>query len=218
MAVLTRVLTLASLAAAGKFSFPLTQSSLLTSRSPLALAQSSTAYTDSGIAFQGWTDTTTNITIGFALPPTTATGATATEFIGEIRAPIANKWAGIALGGQMANNLLLVAWPNAGAVVASPRFATGYIQPTVYAGPTLTTLSSAVTATDWTWVFRCQNCTAWAGGALDTSSSAVMAYVYGLTAVDTPASASSNFLEHDGFDFWGELLVDAHTDDYSSYL
>lgn len=61
---------------------------------------------------------------GFVFPPTTATGATAQEFIGEIVAPVANEWVGIALGGQMADDLLLVAWPNDDEIVFSPRFAT----------------------------------------------------------------------------------------------
>ena len=64
------------------------------------------------------------MTYGFVLPPTTATGATAQEFIGEVIAPVANKWVGIALGGQMANNLLLVAWPNGNTIINSPRYTT----------------------------------------------------------------------------------------------
>ena len=59
---------------------------------------------------------------GFAFPPTTATGPEAQEFVGEIVAPVANQWVGIALGGQMAYDLLLVAWPNGNQINFSPRY------------------------------------------------------------------------------------------------
>jgi hypothetical protein len=57
----------------------------------LVLAQSA-PYTDQGIQFNGITESGHGVTYGFVLPPTTATGATAQEFIGEIVSPIANKW------------------------------------------------------------------------------------------------------------------------------
>ena len=91
----------------------------------------------------------------------------------------------------------------------------GYIQPTVYAGPTITTLQSSVNSTHWKWIYRCQNCTSWTGGTLQTNSQPVLAWAIGelnrqstcngvsnsdplgLTAVTTPSSAASNFAEHD---------------------
>ncbi|KZS90558.1 CBD9-like protein [Sistotremastrum niveocremeum HHB9708] len=183
----------------------------------VALAQSS-SYTDSGITFQGITESVHGVTYGFVLPPAGSTGSLATEFIGEIIAPIANKWVGIALGGQMADNLLLVAWPNANSIVFSPRYTTGYVQPTVYAGPTITTLQSSVNATAWKWIYRCQNCTSWQGGSLDTTGSPVVAWVISNEAVDTPSNAASNFNEHDDFGFWGEIFSSANSPNYSSYL
>ncbi len=38
------------------------------------------------------TDPEYGVTYGFVLPPTNATGSTATEFIGEILAPVSNEW------------------------------------------------------------------------------------------------------------------------------
>lgn len=58
--------------------------------------------------------------IGMVFP----TSTTGTEFIGEVVAPIAIKWAGIALGGAMIGNPLLVAWPNGNSIVTSTRWAT----------------------------------------------------------------------------------------------
>jgi len=190
----------------------------LASLLPLVLSQASTSYTDSGITFQGLQEPIHNVTYGFVLPPTSST-TESTEFIGEIIASAANKWVGLALGGQMANNLLIVAWPNENDIVFTPRFATGYLQPTPYSGPTITTLSSSVESDgSWKWIFRCQECTTWTGGSLNTTGTPVMAWVISNEAVLTPSSASSNFNEHDDFGFWGENLADAHSDDYDSYL
>ena len=61
-----------------------------------------------------------DVKIGLVFP----TSTTGTEFIGEIVAPIAIKWAGIALGGAMIGNPLLVAWPNGNTIVTSTRWAT----------------------------------------------------------------------------------------------
>lgn len=102
----------------------------------------------------------------------------------------------------MADNLLLVAWPNDGAIVFSPRYTTyvlnvlfvshlqsylnansGYIQPTPYAGPTITTLQSTINGTFWKWIFRCQNCTTWDSGSLDTTSTTVMAWAISMSAL-----------------------------------
>ncbi len=89
----------------------------------LALAQS-ISYTDQGITFQGLQEPTHDVWYGFVFPPTTVTGAEAQEFIGEIVAPVVNQWVGLAFGGQMADNLLLVAWPNGNEIMFSPRYAT----------------------------------------------------------------------------------------------
>ena len=91
-----------------------------------AFAQSASSYTDSGNGFQftGITDPVHDVTYGVVLPPLVTSGSQSTEFIGEIVAPIASKWVGIALGGSMLQNLLLVAWPNGNQIVASTRWAT----------------------------------------------------------------------------------------------
>jgi len=64
------------------------------------------------------------VTYGFTFPPLVTTGLNSSEFIGEIVAPIAAKWAGVSPGGSMLHNLLLVAWPNNGKIVRSARYAT----------------------------------------------------------------------------------------------
>ena len=87
-----------------------------------ALAQTAAPYTDpdNGFVFEGITDPVHNVTYGIVLPA----ASTSTEFIGEIVAPVAAKWVGLALGGAMIGDLLVVAWPNNGEIVASTRYAT----------------------------------------------------------------------------------------------
>ncbi|KAI0047487.1 hypothetical protein FA95DRAFT_1217544 [Auriscalpium vulgare] len=186
----------------------------------LALAQQSSSYVDplNGIAFQGMTDSTYGITIGAVFPPV---GTQSTEFIGEIVAPKSATWIGVALGGAMVKNLLLVAWPSENSVVASARYATGHVLPSVYSGPVITNLpSTSVNDTHWNWVFRCQNCTSWTGGSLNTTTSSTWAWAYSTSAVDTPSNPSSTFKIHTDFGHWTENMSAGHAsaDDYASYL
>lgn len=62
----------------------------------VALAQS-VAWTDTetGIPFQSYIDPVHSVRYSIAFPAST----TSTEFVGEIIAPIANKWVGLSLGG-----------------------------------------------------------------------------------------------------------------------
>jgi hypothetical protein len=108
------------------------------------------------VEFSGLYDADQGAEYGFVFPPSTTGG----EFIGEWVIPVANKWAGIALGGGMVDSLLVMAWPYKDTIVHSTRYATNYVYPTPYAGPVITTLPfTSKNATHWTWVFRCQNCT-----------------------------------------------------------
>ncbi|KAH7920130.1 hypothetical protein BV22DRAFT_823461 [Leucogyrophana mollusca] len=184
------------------------------------LAQSSSSYTDpdNGFVFQGYTEPVHNVTYGLVFPPLVTSGSNSTEFIGEIVATSDAKWIGLALGGAMAGDLLLVAWPNANSIVFSARYTTGYVLPTAYAGPTLTTLSSVVNSTHWKWVFRCQNCTTWTGGGIDLGGGGALAWAYSDVAVDTPSDPQSTFEEHTDFGFFGETFSAAHNPNYQSYL
>ncbi|KAF8596986.1 hypothetical protein BDV93DRAFT_527730 [Ceratobasidium sp. AG-I] len=193
---------------------------LLLSLLPLActvLSQQSVAWTDSltGIPFQSYVDPVHGIRLSTAFPAST----TSTEFVGEIVAPISAKWVGWSLGGGMNRNLLLVAWPNGNAIVSSTRYSTGYTQPTVITGPTLTTITagSSVNATHWKWLFRCQGCTTWTDGSLNTNGVQVFGWAYG-GGVVTPSNAASNFAEHDDFGQWGHATSSAHFSNYDDFL
>ena len=107
------------------------------------------------------------------------TSLTSNEYAFEIVAPASYGYTGVSMGGQMADSLLFVVWPNAGEVVFSTRwtswvfffrlwrmreandliYSRGYIQPTAYAGPTITLLpDSTVNSTHIKASFRCQVC------------------------------------------------------------
>ncbi|KAH9919454.1 cellobiose dehydrogenase [Epithele typhae] len=155
-----------------------------------AFAQTAAPYKDpdNSFVFDGVTDPVHSVTYGIALP----SASTSTEFIGEIVAPIAAKWVGIALGGAMIGDLLVVAWPNGNKIVSSTRYST------VYNGPTLTTLpQSLVNSTHWKYVFRCQNCTSWQGGG----------------SISPTGSGFSH-----GLGFFGISFTDAQNANYQNYL
>ncbi|KAJ7485247.1 hypothetical protein B0H11DRAFT_1633944, partial [Mycena galericulata] len=116
-----------------------------------------------GIPFTGIHETTRNITYGFVLPPLTSLNAI--EFIGEIIAPIANKWA--TLGGP--DSLMVVGWPNETEIFWIPalrrvRLMNLILDAQMDASVNVTTIGSSVNATHWTWIYRCENCTEWSGG------------------------------------------------------
>ncbi|KAG8897456.1 hypothetical protein FRC01_011329, partial [Tulasnella sp. 417] len=192
-----------------------------------AFAQSS-KYCDAGtggtnLCFETYFDPVYGARYGWVFPPVGST-TYPSEFIGQFTVPIAGKWAGVALGAGMNSNLLLVAWPNSGAIVKSSRQALAYALPTVYTGPTITTLNTYINGTHWKWTYRCQGCTSWtingSAGGFDPTQYCVFGWAYGTTAVTTPASASSSMIQHDDARLYGfnctNGIVSANT--YASYL
>ncbi|KAK0463351.1 hypothetical protein IW261DRAFT_1625625 [Armillaria novae-zelandiae] len=185
-----------------------------------AAAQLGTQYVDpdNGITFFGLTDPVHGVTFGYVFPPLEAG---ATEFIGEIVAPIATEWSGVSPGGAMITNLLLVAWADGEDVVGSARWATDYVQPLAMEGPILTDLpSTKVNATHWKWVYRCENCTVWANGGLDTGSFGAPAWVFSDIPVDDPSDPESTFEEHTDFGFYGLDFSASHASasDYANWV
>ncbi|KAJ7829082.1 hypothetical protein B0H14DRAFT_2248193, partial [Mycena olivaceomarginata] len=136
-----------------------------------------------GIPFTGIKEPKHGVTYGFVLPP-----GNSTEFVGEIIAPIANQWA--TLGGP--NSLMVVGWPNDTQIFGSPRYveyvglgwpitATYHVCSTAFNAQeddvvNVTTISSSVNETHWSWVYRCENCTAWLGGSLAVNGTQTMAW------------------------------------------
>jgi cellobiose dehydrogenase (acceptor) len=104
----------------------------------------------------------------------------------------------------MTNSLLLMAWPYNGDILTSFRYATGYDNPGVYSGnATLTQISSSITASTYTLIFRCQNCLSWSqggqtGGATTSSGSLVLGWAQAFPAPGNPSCpATMDILQHD---------------------
>lgn len=71
----------------------------------------------------------------------------------------------MSMGGGMNENLLILAYPQDGAVLTSLRWAENYQLPAVYKGNAkLTQVSSTVNSTHYSVIFRCQNCFTWQQG------------------------------------------------------
>ncbi|KAH3601089.1 hypothetical protein KXW46_004168 [Aspergillus fumigatus] len=183
-------------------------------------AQSSTpvVYTDpaTGIIFDTWTvptsQTAGGLTFGVALPSTALT-TDATEFIGYLQCASTDAtktgWCGISLKGGMTSNLLLMAWPYEGEILTSFRFSSGYAMPDVYAGnATLTQISSAVNATHYTLLFRCQGCLAWnhngvTGSAPTSAKQLVLGWAQAVAAPGNPSCPGEITLQqHDAQGIW----------------
>ncbi|KAI3605011.1 cellobiose dehydrogenase [Moniliophthora roreri] len=183
------------------------------------LSQTAEPYTDpdNGITFYGLTEVVHQVTYGYVFPP----DETATEFIGEIVAPVEAGWIGISPGGAMINNLLVVGYSDGENVVGSTRFAKAYTPPEILTGTTLTSLASTtVNETHWKWVFRCENCTSWEGGSIDTSSTGVPAWAFGDIAPSDPTDPASELTQHSDFGFFGIDFSEAHAsaEDYERWI
>ncbi|KAF9447344.1 hypothetical protein P691DRAFT_821966 [Macrolepiota fuliginosa MF-IS2] len=187
---------------------------LLLSLLPLVvpvLSQAGAQYVDpdNGIPFWGLTEPVHGMTLGWIFPPLDSTGSLANEFIGEIVAPIDTLWAGVSPGGQMLQNLLLVAWPYDGSIVRSARYATDYVQPLAMSGPVLTDLpSTKVPKLRYTGT-----------NSIPVNTFGVPAWVFSSIGVDTPADPQSTFQEHTDFGFFGLDWSQAHAsaDDYNNW-
>ncbi|KAH7117391.1 hypothetical protein EDB81DRAFT_952865 [Dactylonectria macrodidyma] len=166
----------------------------------------SVAYTDSasGIAFQKWSDAST-------------------DFMGQISAPITEGYAALALRTSMASSLFIVAWPNGESVVSSLREATGYTNPDVLDDDTvsLKTIETGTSVNDaaFTYTFLCSGCIKTDGSTFSsTGTSASLGWALSTTALDSPSSASGVLNYHSaGFGGFGLGLFSAQSSDYETW-
>ncbi|KAJ9149671.1 Cellobiose dehydrogenase [Coniochaeta hoffmannii] len=191
---------------------------------PSAFAQSGTPvkYTDpgTGIVFDTWpvpsAASAGGMTFGVALPSNALT-VDANEFIGYLQCASKDTtntgWCGVSLGGPMTNSLLLMAYPYQNDILTSFRYATGYDMPDVYTGnATLTQISSTITASTYTLIFRCQDCLSWSqGGQSGKASTSAGALVLGWTqAIAAPGNAACpsqvTLAQHDTQGIFGAQL------------
>ncbi|KAL9109575.1 MAG: hypothetical protein Q9227_005755 [Pyrenula ochraceoflavens] len=185
-----------------------------------AFAQTTSSYTDSatGITFQKFTDKTTGYSFGAALPQSPGS-----DFIGQIAVPFnGTGWAGVSLGGNMANSILIVAWTNGKTVMSSLRETTGYVSPDVYSGnATLTAIPSGtfVNSTAMSYTFLCQGCLTGDSQSFNaTSSTAVLGWAAGgQNPKEITDSATPLAYHGKGFGNFGLLAIEAQSANYLKF-
>ncbi|KAK1974001.1 fungal cellulose binding domain-containing protein [Colletotrichum cereale] len=186
-----------------------------------AQATTPTVWTEpkTGIVFNTWsaTDAQTagGMTYGFAMPQDALT-VDANEYIGYLQCASKNGqgtgWCGLSLGGSMTNKLLVLAWPNAGEILTSFRWAPSYDMPPVYSGDAkLTQISSTINATHYTLIYRCQNCWQWnhegvTGGVSTTSGFFILGWAQAFTNPTNPSCPADVYLlQHENQNIHGAV-------------
>ncbi|EGS22654.1 uncharacterized protein CTHT_0011260 [Thermochaetoides thermophila DSM 1495] len=119
-------------------------------------------------------------------------------------------WAGLAWGGSMPRNPLLVAWKNNNDVIISPRWANGHVSPQPYSGSEYTIIKGGTksNSTHWQVTALCKGCTAWT--VPDTGAqrwvlpggSNRLAMAYSPNKPSNAASPTSSISIHEVHSYW----------------
>lgn len=124
----------------------------------------------------------------------------------------------------MRGSLMVVAWPNENAVVASLRLATGYSNPGVYSGSaTIETISAGTSFDDatstYTYTFLCKGCLQADSSTFATAATtANLGWARSSAAVTSPADASTRIAYHDaGFGLFAVDLVAAQSPSFADW-
>ncbi|KAL3469191.1 hypothetical protein BJX99DRAFT_265413, partial [Aspergillus californicus] len=199
----------------------------------LAQTSAPTVYTDpdTGIVFDTWTVAATSsaagLTFGVALPEDALT-TDSTEFIGYLSCSTTTAstgWCGLSLGGTMPSKLLLMAYPQDDEILTSFRFSAGYVMPDLYTGDAnLTQISSTITDTEFSLLFRCQGCLAWdqegvTGNASTTDARLILGWAQGQESPSDGACPDElSVPQHEAQSIWvGTLDESAVSAKYESW-
>ncbi|GAB1321103.1 hypothetical protein MFIFM68171_11313 [Madurella fahalii] len=115
-------------------------------------------------------------------------------------------WAGVAWGGSMSQNPLLVVWRNSNnqGVIASSRWSNGHTTPTTYTGATYTVYRTGTksNSTHWQVTAKCTGCSSWNNQAgatryINPKSENRLAWAYSLSRPSNPSSPTSSISIHD---------------------
>ncbi|KAI4731360.1 FAD/NAD(P)-binding domain-containing protein [Aureobasidium sp. EXF-10728] len=182
-----------------------------------AIAQS-VAYNDpiTGIDFMSFQDPDSGARFGVATPKTLGQ-----DFIGQIVAPTTQGWAGLDMSAQMANHILVVAWPDGDKVMASVREASGYTTPPVYTG-NATTIPIAngtfVNSTHFSYTFVCSGCiTGDADSFPSTVKGNAFGWAYSSDAPAKPSVADTDLNLHSGFGAFAVIFANSGSALYDTW-
>ncbi|KAI1411568.1 CBD9-like protein [Hypoxylon sp. FL1857] len=165
---------------------------------------------DTGFSFSQYnalvTTGTSSITFRIAIPSPAPANYDA---VVQVVAPISAGWVGLAWGGSMTNNPLLVGWTNGANAVASIRRASSHTAPTIYSSATAQVLKKGTksNSTHWQFTAKCSGCTQFTttGSTVKTlnpSGSNRLAFAYAKSKPSQPSSPSSPINVHDLFNYW----------------
>ncbi|KAK4125178.1 iron reductase domain protein [Parathielavia appendiculata] len=148
--------------------------------------------------------------------PDTAQQNTAYDVVIQMVVPNDVGWAGLAWGGSMPRNPLLVAWRGSNNnVVLSSRMASGHVQPTEYSGAQYTLFQTGTksNSTHWQFTALCKGCTAWQSSSstryLNPRGGNRLAMAYSPTKPSNVNSPSSSIPIHEVHAYWSHDFAQA---------
>ncbi|OTA65809.1 iron reductase domain protein [Hypoxylon sp. EC38] len=167
---------------------------------------------DTGFTFSQYnaliTTGTSSITFRIAIPSPVTAGQPYDAVV-QVVAPVSAGWVGLAWGGSMTNNPLLLGWLNGASGVTSVRRATSHTAPAIYSGATAQVLRKGTKSngTHWQFTAKCTGCTTFTTTGTTTKSlnptgSNRLAFAYAKTKPSQPSSPSSPINVHDLFNYW----------------
>ncbi|OTA82158.1 putative iron reductase domain protein [Hypoxylon sp. CO27-5] len=167
---------------------------------------------DTGFTFSQYnaliTTGTSSITFRIAIPSPVTAGQPYDAVV-QVVAPVSAGWVGLAWGGSMTNNPLLLGWLNGASGVTSVRRATSHTAPAIYSGATAQVLRKGTksNSTHWQFTAKCTGCTTFTTTGTTTKSlnptgSNRLAFAYAKTKPSQPSSPSSPINVHDLFNYW----------------
>ncbi|KAL1837872.1 hypothetical protein VTJ49DRAFT_3298 [Mycothermus thermophilus] len=135
-------------------------------------------------------------------------------------------WAGLAWGGSMPRNPLLVAWRgSSNNVVLSGRMANGYVmpQPSNVAQYTLIPAGTKSNGTHWQYTALCRGCTAWqqTNGAyryLSPRGGNRLAFAYSPSRPFDANNPSSSIPIHEVHGYWSQDFAAARNPDFENIV
>jgi len=124
-------------------------------------------------------------------------------------------WAGLAWGGSMTNNPLLVAWRgSSNNVILSPRWASSHVMPTssTTSSYTLFKAGTKSNSTHWQFTALCKGCTSWDPSGTGSGTTRYLsprggnrlAFAYSPTKPSSANSPSSSLPIHDVHGYWNQ--------------
>jgi cellobiose dehydrogenase (acceptor) len=184
----------------------------------LGTSAQSVSYNDpnTGIDFMSYYDTKSGARFGIATPETLDR-----DFIGQIVAPTTEGWAALDMSAQMANHIIIAAWPSGGSVKSSIRKANGYATPPVYTGNVTTTPISNgtfVNSTHFAYTFVCNGCiTSDQDSFPNTVEGNAFGWAYSPNAPEKPAAEDTALNLHSAFGAFAVIFANSSSASYDTW-